>query len=133
MRVPEQWNRLPREVVQSPHLEIFKTHLDILLFNLLPGNCFRRWVGLDDLQRSLPTPVIHRMIWVGWDLSDHPVPTPCYRQGHLPLDQVGQSPIQPDLEHLRGRVSTASLGKQCLTTFTAKNFFLISNLNDMIL
>jgi len=23
----------------------------------------------------------------------------CHSQGHLPLDQVSQSPIQPDLEH----------------------------------
>ena len=26
---------------------------------------------------------------------------PCYGQGHLPLDQVAQSPVQPDLEHFQ--------------------------------
>jgi len=35
LRVMEHWNRLPREVVDSPSLEIFKTHLDEVLCSLL--------------------------------------------------------------------------------------------------
>jgi len=35
LRVTEHWNRLPREVVESPSLDIFKTHLDKVLCNLL--------------------------------------------------------------------------------------------------
>ncbi|KFV81831.1 hypothetical protein N308_05035, partial [Struthio camelus australis] len=35
VRVTEHGNRLPREVVESPWLEIFKTRLDAILGNVL--------------------------------------------------------------------------------------------------
>jgi len=35
LRVTEHWNRLPREVVESPSLEIFKTRLDKVLCSLV--------------------------------------------------------------------------------------------------
>jgi len=35
VRVTEHWNRLPREAMKSPSMEIFKTQLDAYLCNLL--------------------------------------------------------------------------------------------------
>ena len=35
LRVTEPWNRLPREAVESPSLEIFQTRLDKVLCSLL--------------------------------------------------------------------------------------------------
>ena len=35
------------------------------------------------------------MAWVEKDHYAHPVPTPCYGQGHQPAAQAAQSHIQP--------------------------------------
>ena len=42
MRVTEHWNRLPREVVESSSMEIFKTHLDIMPGNMLKQDAWTR-------------------------------------------------------------------------------------------
>ncbi|KAK4813629.1 hypothetical protein QYF61_014389, partial [Mycteria americana] len=44
----------------------------------------------------------HITLWVGRDLYRSSSPTPLQEQGHLQLDQVAQSPVQPDLEGFQG-------------------------------
>ena len=56
LRVMEPWPRLPREAVESPSVEIFQTHLNTVLCSLLWVTLLGQGVGLDDPQRSLPTP-----------------------------------------------------------------------------
>jgi len=69
----------------------------------------------------------HRMAWVEKDRNDHPVPTPCYVQGHQPADQAAQSHIQPGLECLQGwwwagtvrseiESFSCSVGSHCVTS-----------------
>ena len=58
VRVTEQWHRLPREIVDSPSLEIFKSCLDMVLGNWFYVALLSSGVGPEDLQRSLPTSTI---------------------------------------------------------------------------
>ena len=66
------------------------------------------------------------MAWVEKDHSAHPVPTPCYVQGHQPQGQAAQSHVQSGLECLQGQGIHSLLGQpvQCVTTLRMKNFLL---------
>lgn len=52
IRVAEPWHWLFREVVESPLLEIFKSHLDEFLDNWLQVALKSRGFGSENLRRS---------------------------------------------------------------------------------
>jgi len=67
LRVPEPWPRLPREVVESPSLEIFKTPLAAVLCSLLWVTLLGQGAGLGDPRGPCqPQPFCDAVI-IAWD------------------------------------------------------------------
>lgn len=55
VQVTAHWHRLPREAAKSPSVELSKSHLDMVLDNLLQVTLLEEVAGPGGLQRALPT------------------------------------------------------------------------------
>lgn len=72
------------------------------------------------------------MVWIGRDLKDNLVPSPCRGQVHLPLFQLAQYSVQRGLEHFQGWDMLLSgfykyASTNCLTPIKHKLAILLNN------
>ena len=63
VQVTKRWQKVPREVVESPFLETSKLLMGVVTDNGLWVVLFEQGVGPDDPQRSLPTPNQPVILW----------------------------------------------------------------------
>jgi len=87
--------------------------------------------GIHLCEQVTPKSPNHGRVWVGRDLTDHPVLIAATGRDILHQPGVLRAPSNLTWDVPRDGASTTALGNlgQGLTTLTGKNFFLISHLN----
>ena len=78
VRVTEHWHRLPREVVESPSLELFKNHVATVLGSWLCAALLEQW-GWTRWTPEVPSSLHLSKIW--WHLEALPPCLLCGYQG----------------------------------------------------